>query len=104
MMCIFPGYDHEIFINNTDCTNSNISNISINKKFNNVIIDMRYTKNTSNTTDSRNTNRNIKAASDTKFTMLIVDTLILCFVFYRTLLSNCRSVQGVNIKGNYGTI
>ena len=91
MMCIFRlcRLWSQSIINNTDCTTSNISNISIITKFNNVTSDMRYIKDTSNTTDTRSINSNIKAASDTKFTMLIVDTLILCFVSYRTLLSNC---------------
>lgn len=58
-----------------------MSNISINTKYNNVTSDIRFITATSNTTDSSRINSNIKTASNTKFTMLMVGTLTLCIVF-----------------------
>ena len=58
-----------------------MSNISINTEYNNVTSDLRFFTATSNTTDSSRVNSNIKTASNTKFTMLMVGTLTLCIVF-----------------------
>lgn len=77
----FAGYSPEAFINSTDYTTSNISNTSINTTFNNVTSDIMFIKDTSNTTDMSSINRNLKAASNTKFTMLMVGTLAICIVF-----------------------